>query len=593
MAFFALEEALQVGSKFLFPLLADAMFTSTVAGTSLSSGRSNVPVQTNPGSAPTATPGSTDSNLENRLNDAGIDPGVITGIANAPLIPPPPPNEGTAAPFRPTREYFEAKNADIGVTGLTAQQTDTLFRNELDSMAAFFQTTPQSVASVAELASLASNAVTGGGPVFTYWYGQRVARDMTFIMKAEQSIADLAVQSVPISAALNQARSDYELKIGGPISFDRFIQSLGARGVSAPRIERAWNRINGSRGDNQSTRAVFRRWVTDRLLPGAAGSAVTFLLERVMQSAVPQESNNRSVDAKDAYAPPDWELARNDLLSQELRDVFSSINLGDEASGIIGSQSWNSRLSPLPGSVQWTANPTQWSGLNDDSPLPYRVPAAGPDMITYPGDTIYNHDLQGDTLSEKLNDNRAAPGNNALALPTPTLPTRTNVAPYLYVPDFNSRSRWPRNMRPASPFFPAIHETVRGTDHLVSQTYDSTMVANLPSFVTPVTSSAGNLYGRDQRAYRVPLDSAPNIVGAGFDVEDTERRLVENVAMQDDTASQPPPAAYFGNDQQTMAQRTKEVPYVPPGMQRNPVFMNVGAQQPVAPIQSLPGSRPL
>lgn len=586
MAFFALEEALQMGSKFLFPLLADAMFTSTVAGSSLSSGRSNVPVQANPGSAPAATPASSDSNLRSRLNNAGVDPELVTGIANAPLIPPPPPSTGTATPLPPTREYFEAKNADIGLSGLTAQQTDILFRNELESMAAFFQTTPESIGSVAELASLASNAVTGAGPVFTYWYGQRVARDMTFMMKAEQSIADLALRSPPISAALNQARSDYELKIGGPVSLDRFVQSLGARGISAPRIERAWNRINGPHGDNPSTRAVFRRWVTDRLLPGAAGSTVTFLLERLMQnvtsSGAPLETNNRT--------PPDPETIRNDLLSQELRDVFTSMNLGDEASGIIGSQSWNSRLSPLPGSVQWTPNPTQWSGLNDDSPLPYRVPTAGPDTITYPGDTIYSRGLQGDAFSEKLNDVRASSGNTTLALPTPAVPTRTNLAPYLYVPDNSLR---PRNMRPVAPYFPAIHETARGTDHLVSQTYDSTMVANLPGFVTPVTSSAGNLYGRDQRAYRTPLDSAPNIVGAGFDIEDTERRLVENVGMQDESVQSPPPTAYFNNDQQTMTQRTKEVPYVPPGMQRNPAFQNVGAQQPTAPIQPLPGSRPM
>jgi len=591
MALLALEEAFTIGAKYVAPLLFESLFTSTVAGSSLASGRSNVPVQTNPG----ATPSNTDPGLADRLRTGGVDPGLVAGIANAPLIPPPPPAVGTSAPMRPTREYFETKNQEAGIRGLTAEQTDVLFNNELDAMAAFFNTSRESIGGIAELATIASNAVTGNGPVFTYWYGQRVARDMTYIMKAEQAIAELAAQSAPISRALAQARSDYEMKLGGQISPENFIRSLAARGVSAPRIERAWARVNGSRGDNASTRAVFRRWVTDRLLPGAAGSAVTFLLERMMGTGAPLESRNVSTKEPDD-TKDDWDAARNDLLSRELRDVFASLDLGDEASGVIGSQSWNSRLSPLPGSVQWTPNPSLPTGLADSSPLSFQSPMdASPDITTYPGDTIYNRGLTGDILSERLDDNRAQSGPMSLNLTPPPAPTRTGLPPYLIVPD---KTWQPGSMKVSHNHvmrlhFPNIHDVARDSDHLVSQTYDSSMVANLPSFVTPVTSSAGNLYGRDQQAYRNPLDSAPNITGAGFDVWDTERRLVEDVTMVDNSTSSSPPAAYFREDQQSMAERTKETPYVPPASQRDPVFANVGAQRPVAPIQPLPTARPL
>lgn len=585
MALLALEEAFTIGSKFVAPLLFDSIFTSATAGSLLSNGRGSVPVQSNPSATPTSA---SDPNLlANRLRTSGLDPTVVSSIATSPLQPPQPEYPTGRTPARPTRADIEAKYGTF-----TDSNADYVLQNEVSAIAAFFQTTPDAIAAIPELSAIATNAITGEGPVFTRWMGQRLARDMNFIMNAEESLVRMSSQAPVLARALAESKSDYELKLGGPISSINFFRSIAANGVSRSRIESAWNRIVGPIGDNPSTRAVFRRWLTNRLLPGAAGSAVTYLLDQILSRtgqptpgvSVPQETSNRE------FRPTDYsvEQAREDLLSKELQDAFRQIQIGDEAQNIIGSQTWNSKLSPPVGSVQWTPNTFNDSGLNDERPLPLRFASTAPDVPSYPGDSIYSAGLTGDTLSERLYDPRANTKNVSMRLPDIPPPARTSMAPYLVVPNDAPPpgSMGIHHMHNTKPYFmfPAIHESARETDHMVSQTYDPSMVATLPSFVTPVTSSAGNLYGRADRAYRNTLESAPNVTGLGFDTQETERRMVESVAMEDEGRPAPYPQAYFKNDQQTTYTHDTATPYVPISNASNPVFANVGARVPVAPL---------
>ncbi len=586
-----LEEALVVGSK-VGPVLGPIFETITGAAAVSSAVRSaatSAPVVP----STTATPGATDESLGVRLANADIDPNVIHAIASAPQLPAPPPSLDGSIRGRPrlTRQYFEQKN---GGDYLLPDQQTALFNQELSLIASFFGSTPARIGGIPEFASLASNAVLGRGPTFTFRSGTDLSRDMSYVLKSEQTLADLAQSSPALASAVEQARSDYELKLGGVVPSASWFEVLARRGISRQRIEAAWNRINGPGGDNPSTRAVFRRWMTDRLLPGAAGSAVTFLLEKFMNTpsgpqasvaAAPQEINNRTVSVDDTYV--DFDVARDSLLAKEVSDAIRAITLGDEASSVIGSQSWRSQLVPLPGSVHWTPNTYDDSGLNDARPLPVRIPAAGPDIITYPGDAIYNRGLSGDFMTETLDDPSAHRSSTGLRLDMPPIPKRTKLAPYLIVPDDQPPNGYTGvyHMHNVRPYFPAIHETAQHLDHMVSQTYDPSMVATVPSFVSPVTSSAGNLYGRDQRGYKNTLESAPNVVGAGFDVSDTERRLVDNSTMEDSSA--PYPSAYFQNDQQTQRERLSVSREIPTSNMSNPVFANVGAQRPVGPISTV------
>lgn len=582
MAFLALEQALMVGSKVGLPLIMDALFTTTAAGSLL--GRAYNSSNSVPTPAP-APQQPTQSTMRANLIGAGVNPEVVTAIANAPVVPP-----LTSDPVNNDRRTWEQMDAKRE-SDLSAEQINELVHGEMGAIAQFFQIDPGIISKIPELSSLVSNAVTRRGPVFSRQLGQELARNMDFVMQTEDRLASLMVEDPAFANSVNQARSDYELKIGGPVPILNFINRLTQSGVSGSRVLRAWRQVNGPRGGNPGTSAVFRRWVLDRILPGAAASAVTYALERVYSTAFPGEENNRVVTVEDI---------RKELLDSELRQAANDLDIGDEARHVIGSASWYDQLPPLPGSVQWTSNTSSDTGLSvDPYPAPIVPPIMG-DIITYPGDAVFTRKLKGDVLSERIDDTRASKRASVVKIPDLELPRRTGLPPQIVVPDapvsngLGVRATHGR----IKPYFPAIHETARSTDHIGSQTYDTTMAANVPSFVSPTTSSAGGLYGRDSRAYRTPLDSAPNVTGIGFDTQETERRLVEAIGVSDGSMNPPatttPSASTnpFASDQRSYQSR-QDPAFVPIGDMTNPVFSNVGAQQPAKPSAQQPISFPI
>ena len=585
MALVALEQAVALGSKVAGPLIMDAILGTGIMGSALA-GRFN-----NTTSIPSAPPSNapppqqpSDANLRVRLDQANITPEVLVTIANQPVVPPSAANNPNNS--RVTRQdYLEGKGRELRPSDI-----QSILSTERAVIAQFFNTSAERVAAIPELDEFAMNAVTGAGPVFSRDIGQQVARELMQLTGAEDRLLSMvrSAPRSPVALAITRARSDYEMKIGGPVTLEQFVETLAARGTSGPRIEAAWQRISGPLGGNPATTAVFRRWVLDRILPGAAGSAVTYALERIASSVVPSEHNNRNVTVEDI---------RQELLDHELRTAADELDIGDEARSVVGSASWYDKLSALPGSVQWTPNTSTDTGLSvDPYPAPIVPPIMG-DIITYPGDGVFSRKLRGDTLSERPDDTRAMKRVTGLKVADLELPKRTGLPPVLVIPDapkFNGLGMHATHGQP-TPYFPAIHQTARQTDHIGSQTYDTTMVANVPSFVSPATSSAGGLYGRDSRAYRNPLDSAPNVTGIGFDAQETERRLVEAIGVSDGSTNPPttsPQTNPFADDQRSYQSR-QEPAFVPVGDMTNPLFANVGAQQPVKPSTQQPLPFPL
>lgn len=566
------------------PLLVEAVLQTGLMGSALA-GRFN-----NTTSVPSAPPSNapppqqpSDPDLRIRLDQANITPATLVQIANQPVVPPLPTDVLNNS--RTTRQdYLEGKNRE-----LTSSDRQAILSTERAVIAQFFDTRPEMIANIPELDEFAMNAVTGNGPVFSRDIGQQLARELMQLTGAEDRLLATITSAPrsPIAIAVTSARSDYEMKIGGPVTLEQFVHTLAARGTSGPRIQAAWRRISGPLGGNPATTAVFRRWILDRILPGAAGSAITYALERIANSVVPGEHNNRNVTVEDI---------RQELLDHELRTAAEELDIGDEARSVVGSASWYDKLSALPGSVQWTPNTATDTGLSvEPYPAPIVPPIVG-DIITYPGDNVFSRNLTGDMLSERLDDTRAAKRVSVVKIPELPIPKRTGLPPELVIPNAPvSSGLGVRSFHRVNAYFPAIHEKARTTDHIGSQTYDTTMVANVPSFVSPATSSAGGLYGRDSRAYHNPLDSAPNITGIGFDTQETERRLVEAIGVSDGSSNLPvasAPLNPFVDDQRSYQSR-QEPAFVPIGDMSNPVFSNVGAQQPVKPSTQQPLSFPL
>lgn len=574
MALVALEQAFAIGSKVAMPLIMDALFTTAASGAAVATqlnrnGSAAAPTSSAPAQQPSGP------TLRYRLNEAGINPDTVVAVANNPVVPP-----LTTDPINNRRLTWDAVDAKRA-SDITPEQSRDIVDREMDAIAEFFQTTPQAIARLPELSSIAYNAVTGTGPVFSRSFGQQMSRDMSFIIRAEDTLTGLMLISAPLAKSVMDAKSDYELKLGGPITLDRFVSTLGANGISGRRIMDAWQRTIGPLGGNPATSTVFRRWLLNRVLPGAAASAATFLMKQIAMPMIPSEFRSASM-----------EDVRKELLEHELRQAADELDIGDEARSVIGSASWADRLSPLPGSVTWTSNTSADTGLSvDPYPLPIPAPIMG-DIITYPGDAVFSRKLKGDLLSERLDDNRAFKRASVLDIPELELPTRTGLPPDLVVFEQSGPNKSGIHATHGNRYtmrFPAIHETARTTDHMGSQTYDTSMASTVPSFVSPATSSAGNLYGRENRAYRNALDSAPNVTGIGFDTQETERRLVEAIAVTDDsTPKEPaatittPPINPFFNDQRSYQSRQTDTSFVPIGDMSNPVFANVGAQQPVS-----------
>lgn len=602
MAFIpALTEALAITGKVVGPSLLSAVIPSLAVGSMLSQSHNTVAAPT---ATPVAQPGPSVP-LRVRLAEAGIDADSILASGMDPLQPPPASGNRANGRNMYSREYYEGKQGD---EALNVDQFMTLYNNEMALIAEFFQIDRRAVPEIPEMKSFVMDYIFNNGPAFTRELGQRMARDLSNQIRREDGLLSVVESSQPLRRSFMEAKSDYELKIGGPVTAERFAQTLAAQGVSGRRVFEAWRRTRGPIGGNVATAALFRRWLLDRVLPGAAASAVTFALERIAGrgnpgSAPPVEYTDRAkggvVQVEDDTPRLSMETIQNELLDRELLQAASELDIGDEARAVIGSASWLDRLAPLPGSVQWTPNASVDTGLSVD---PYPVAPPPPvfgDIITYPGDSVYTQTLQGDMLSERSDDVRARKRSSVVDLPDLPLPKRTNLSPELVIVPGHSAGNGLQsvnnNTRHSRALFPAIHENARQLDHIGSQTYDTTMAANVPSFVSPATSSAGGLYGRENRSYRNPLDSAPNVTGIGFDTQETERRLVEVGSVTDGSLptnfspdSTTPSTNPFANDQRSYQSREKDTSFVPVGDMSNPLFSNVGAQQPTSQTQPRP-----
>lgn len=629
MAFFAAEAALKVVS----PFLIDALMTSTaVGGIAGGSMHNSVPTPRNPSATPgntTAPPAAnfqtgSDGSMRVSLRDANISPGTIMARAREPVHVPAPPtpriydeNGNYVSGGSSSSRYI--RSVDQIDDGISEREYDEIMAQEYRLMADFFETTPDAIARIPELQRLALGAVTGVGPVFSSIVGRRMAQDIERVMRSEDDTlrksygpsTSYMSEAGPIARALHEAKGDYEMSLGSYISDTTFANRLEANGVSMPRIARAWERVSGALGNNTATRAVFRKWVVQRLVPGAAGSALSYVLEQgwnamrgprngVPGVAAPSETRNENVDASMSY-----DDARGRMLDYEISQVLRGLDVGDEAASVIGSASWKDRLRPLADSVQWVVNSSSDTGVSDFTipHIPYQV--RNGDLISFPGDGIFTKRLSGHDMTERIADTRATKKATRLNVPEVFLSTESQAAAdpppstELIIPGPpKANGLGVRNFHRTGVIFPSVHEQARTMDHLSSQSYDTTMVPSVPSYVSPATSSAAPRYTGENRGYKNQLDSAPNVVGIGFDTSQTERRLVEDAAVSDGSSAATTPPPVEQSDATEGAQTTnprdseakRDTRSVPVAEISNPVFSNVGTQVPQRPLESIPSA---
>jgi len=601
MALLVFEEALGIGAKYAAPYLMDLAMNvgqmGAIGGAALSAGRSSSSFSDN---------NLEDNSLRARILRRNFDPDVVAAIANHVRVPPPPPGptpvvtdangnyvSGGSVSSNSVRVNRTREELDAGISD---EEFKRLIDQERNLIANFFGTTVETVAAIPELNMLALPAVTGVGPIFSRTVGQRAARDMLNRMNYEDEL--LRLSRGPLAQAMTEAKLDAEMKSGVPISNQAFAGMIHNSGVSASRIVQAWQRISGSIGNNPATRAVFRKWMADRLLPGMAGSGLTYVLEQIRNqigsdasmpgTTVPQEGRNSSEDRTVSV-----EEAQRLLLDHEIARALDGIDIGDEASHLKGSTSWKDRLLPMPGSVHWTVNPTDNNGSAGSflptgalrSAFPEEIPRSSPVESR-----VFDEKLRGNFYTTRQNVPEANRRKTAIPITQVNFPTiqppneETLSVPggRLVVPkNPSSEGLGLRGVR-QKPYFIADHERAREMDGMVTSAYDTTMVPALPSSVGATTSSKSELYTGPNAGYKGRLDYNPNVVGIGSDEINTEEQIIEQSIMHDESRQTQRLPGQMDTREDASLPR-----FVPPAEATNPVFRNAEKQQPLAPLQGV------
>ena len=377
------------------PFLAGGSSSSSQATPSSSSGE----VKTS------ATPSSSSGEVKTSDADSNsrvlADEAVYNAIREARSLREHPDPYLTTPPPPPIRR-FRTVDQDVA-DGFDVQDSLQILEQEYSMIANAFGVSVQTVRDSEGLRRLALPAITGIGRLFE---GTTAGHE-------------------GILRAVLEAKNDFEISRGAPVSEAAFASILVSNGVSGSRIQRAFDAIRTRIGENPVAVAAFRKWVLRRVLPGAAAAAATYVLERtgLLGSAGGGTVPGASYGDRIGGGLYDTDQIRADLLDNELREVINDLDLGDQAAHLASGDSWSDRLEPVEGSVKWTPNPTHDYGFQS-SILPRSSPniaIPAENRIVLPGNEVFGRRIQGDSLTERHSDPRAHVTKSVLTVDPPTV----------------------------------------------------------------------------------------------------------------------------------------------------------------------------
>lgn len=392
--------------------------------------------------------------------------------------------------------------------------------------------------------------------------------------------------------SLEEAGAEYATVTETAFSRVGFARMLARAGVSVNEMKAAMGRCVTNFGNNQMARAIFQRWTLNRVLGvaavGAGGSgsgAAAYIL-----ASKPWERTREDMTFLEKTAPAQWwrdfkaglgssegDFSLVDSLGKAAaakegveydKPFETGITMGDIGKKILereimeaqaqveaeGGSAAKELRKYLGGSAAHIVAPYLPYGNSDiyvpkSSPI---YPLSGRRTRPLPYGNIFDVRLPGALYNERPNDPNAnklqtsipvPPSVSALYPPetlnAPIITTKKVVAP---PPETELDKRIRAEKELARIISGVPRHQMRDMESLIPQNYDPTYVPSLPSNVTAVSSQEWKEYTPDKRPASAFLDSAPNVVGMGFDEQETQREITE-IAMQNEIEAKEAEAA--------------------------------------------------
>ncbi len=353
---------------------------------------------------------------------------------------------------------------------------------------------------------------------------------------------------------ITAATADYAAATQTIPSRSIFVRTLQRARVTADRMRRIGQKIIERYGDTQQARAVARKWLLDRVMPGA-GAAAAYVYGRngspVFRETKGGIAYSDDIDAREidvAAGEEDEYYESGEMFRNNTRAPHSA-----RSEFMRNFDTIDGGLAPLPGSARGTAAPDAPLGPIDSTlpkSSPLLPPAPPAPNTTTPGTGVFTDRLRGDALSERSDmvssrvrrTTIAPPPENTYAIPT-TGTTRRNVT--FDPPAKIATPPTPAEITKRKAENTTTHQS-RDMEAQIPQNYDPTLVPSMPSSVNANSSVQWKEYTAPYSGYNVPLTDAPNLVGIGYDAETAERNMAEHATANNDKEvipEQPPRAS--------------------------------------------------
>lgn len=614
------EMLLMQGSKAL-PLILPAIETAvsgvvaTAAfGSAINSSRTSVPTSTP--SAPALVDDANVSATPSPSSEPGFTGTSITSRATiASAFPSLNMNHAYLQGYRDTMN-LAALSTDEIMSGSRNAQYENIREQEYRLIGRVFGLLPTVVESSDVLSELALPALMGdptGDMLFTEQNLPGILARNPEIMREVDMLSRRAIggtaaeliSNMPIvGQVLSEAKGDFEMKNERPVTDVQFASAMATAGLSAARLTRAARAVVGRFGNTQAARATLRGYIANRLLPGVAGAALTWGLEQAYNSWI--TPSGARLEGNHEFR------VEEDTLQYELDRVYRELRIGDSAAS--GTRDYSDSLPPIEGSVLFTPAPASNYGTRNTC-MPPRTPdyPVLPSLKRpQPGRDIFNYLLEGTSLSERADDDRARRTRTKIDQPLPMpAPSALNEPTFGQglgvekVADAIKASAPTSNISTTHGGDATVElrkrisawEQTQPQDQHVTQNFDPAMSTSIPASVSGATSTRAQEYSAENQGYRQFLDDAPNLVGVGYDECSVERELMERLTTTEGGV----PRQQFGK--QTIEPDKSEVndkSYVDLGQpdrpgggnavavaeMKNPVFTNIGKSVPQKPLPS-------